>query len=163
MSEHNNHKIQLIIEGPVKKINKQDKVKIKKVVESVLLDNKELNLKVSGIQGLNNRTLHILEVTLLDKGGPSISGSFFWALLGKIKREIYDITNIQTKAPTFLTSNMLEENLYHSNVVIVEKLMNRKNIPKKKISSPKKRIVSQRKKASSTKSKTSTSKRKVLP
>ena len=158
MSGYNNHKIQLIIEGPVKKINKQDKVKIKRVIQAVLKDNKELNLKVSGIQSLNNRTLHILQVTLLDNDGPSISGSFFWALLSKIKREIYGATNIQTKAPTFLTSNMLEEKLYHSNVVIVEKLMNRKKIPKRKILSPKKRTVSQRKKASSTKSKTSITK-----
>ena len=49
---------------------------------------------------------------------------------------------------------MLEENLYHNNVVIVEKLMNRKNIHKRKISS-KKKTISQRKKASSTKDKPS--------
>ena len=137
MSEYNNHKIQLIIERS-KKINNNIKVKIKKLIDTVLHDNKELNLKVSGIhifkkKNLNNRTIHILEVTLSDNGGPSISGSFFWVLLSKIKREIYDVTNIQTKAPTFLTSDMLEENLYHNNVVIVEKLMNRKNIHKRKI------------------------------
>lgn len=146
MSNRTNHKVYLLIEGNIRNINN-----IEKIIKTILgdKDNKKLNLQLSGINILNRKTptgrlTKFLEVTLLDNNSPSIDISRFWGILGKINRTIREKTNIQTKLPSLLSYNPIEEELYNKNVEVIDKFILKKLSPKRK--SPTKRKSSPKKK-----------------
>tara|TARA_B100000401_G_C52791826_1_gene713815 strand:+ start:1482 stop:1967 length:486 start_codon:yes stop_codon:yes gene_type:complete len=155
-----NHKVYLLIEGNIRNINNIDKI-IKTILGDK--DNKKLNLQLSRINVLNIKTptgrlTNFLEVTLLDNIGPAINISRFWGILSKINRTIREKTNIQTKLPSLLSYNPIEEEFYNKNVEVIDKFILRKSSPEKNLSS---KIKSPTKKKISPKRKLSVKKKKL--